>query len=198
MNLHYFGATKSESLRIFTEVLLYPGTAYGNTKGPEAGPKIDKSLQFALLTQGPKKPIIYHVGQAMRQAHKEETVKMNLTNFNRFYIRNESAAAFGYDRNTEMQQHVGGAKLHVETVTFENYFMATFDNGLQVSIEYKNGVMTLATEDKIRRKDLIAHPGYAGNKELLIKIYIRWVVGRIATPEQIAALVDLALNLDLN
>lgn len=123
---------------------------------------------------------------------------MNLNNFNRYYIRDEQANAFGYDRSFEMQQHVNGAKLHVETVTFENYFMATFESGLQISIEYKGGVMTLATDDKFRRKDLLSHPGYASNKELLIKIYIRWVVGRIATEEEIAALVDLALNLDLN
>lgn len=123
---------------------------------------------------------------------------MNLNNFNRYYIRDEQANHFGYDRSYEMQQHVGGAKLHVETVTFENYFMATFDNGLQISIEYKGGVMTLATDDKFRKKDLLNHPGFASNKELLIKIYIRWVVGRIANEQQIAALVDLALNLDLN
>ncbi|AFH21056.1 hypothetical protein CL97_gp172 [Cronobacter phage CR9] len=123
---------------------------------------------------------------------------MNLTNFNRYYIQDQQAEAFGYYQTMEMQQHVNGAKLHVETVTFENYFMATFESGLQISIEYKGGVMTLATDDKLRRKDLLSHPGYASNKELLIKIYIRWVVGRIATEEEIAALVDLALNLDLN
>lgn len=123
---------------------------------------------------------------------------MRLTNFDRYYIRDEQANAFGYDRNVCMQQHKEGARLHVETVEFENYFMATFTDGLQISIEYKGGVMTLATEDKFRKKDLLNHPGFASNKELLIKIYIRWVVGRIATEQQIAALVDLAMNLDLN
>lgn len=123
---------------------------------------------------------------------------MRLTNFDRYYIRDEQANAFGYDRNVCMQQHKEGARLHVETVEFENYFMATFTDGLQVSIDYKGGVMTLATEDKFRKKDLLNHPGFASNKELLIKIYIRWVVGRIANEQQIAALVDLALNLDLN
>lgn len=123
---------------------------------------------------------------------------MRLTNFDRYYIRDEQANAFGYDRNVCMQQHKEGARLHVESVEFENYFMATFTDGLQVSIEYKGGVMTLATEDKFRKKDLLNHPGFASNKELLIKIYIRWVVGRIANEQQIAALVDLALNLDLN
>lgn len=123
---------------------------------------------------------------------------MRLTNFDRYYIRDEQASAFGYDRNVCMQQHKEGARLHVETVEFENYFMATFTDGLQISIEYKGGVMTLATEDKFRKKDLLNHPGFASNKELLIKIYIRWVVGRIATEQQIAALVDLAMNLDLN
>ena len=123
---------------------------------------------------------------------------MTLNNFNRYYIQDQQAEAFGYYQTMEMQQHVNGAKLHVETVTFENYFMATFESGLQISIEYKGGVMTLATDDKLRRKDLLSHPGYASNKALLIKIYIRWVVGRIATEEEIAALVDLALNLDLN
>lgn len=88
--------------------------------------------------------------------------------------------------------------LHVETVAFENYFMATFTDGLQMSIEFKDGIMTLATEDKFRKKDLRAHPGFATNKELLIRVYIRWVVGRIANEQQINALVDLALNLDLN
>lgn len=123
---------------------------------------------------------------------------MRLTNFDRYYIRDEQANAFGYDRNVCMQQHKEGARLHVESVEFENYFMATFTDGLQISIEYKGGVMTLATEDKFRKKDLLNHPGFASNKELLIKIYIRWVVGRIATEQQIAALVDLAMNLDLN
>ncbi|QPI14753.1 hypothetical protein GECvBMG_gp209c [Salmonella phage GEC_vB_MG] len=123
---------------------------------------------------------------------------MRLTNFDRYYIRDEQANAFGYDRSMCMQQHKEGARLHVETVAFENYFMATFTDGLQISIEYKGGVMTLATEDKFRKKDLLNHPGFASNKELLIKIYIRWVVGRIANEQQIAALVDLAMNLDLN
>lgn len=123
---------------------------------------------------------------------------MKLNNFNRYYIRDEQANAFGYDRSYEMQQHIGGARLHVETVTFENYFMATFDNGLQISIEYKGGVMTLATEDKFRKKYLLSHPSFATNRELLIRVYIRWVVGRIATEDQINALVDLALNLNFD
>jgi hypothetical protein len=123
---------------------------------------------------------------------------MRLTNFDRYYIRDEQASAFGYYGTVCMQQHKEGARLHVETVAFENYFMATFTDGLQISIEYKGGVMTLATEDKLRKKDLLNHPGFAINKELLIRVYIRHVVGRIANEQQIAALVDLALNLDLN
>ncbi len=62
---------------------------------------------------------------------------MRLTNFDRYYIRDEQANAFGYDRSMCMQQHKEGARLHVETVAFENYFMATFTDGLQISIEYK-------------------------------------------------------------
>lgn len=123
---------------------------------------------------------------------------MRLTNFDRYYIRDEQASAFGYYGTVCMQEHKDGARLHVETVEFENYFMATFTDGLQMSIEFKDGVMTLATEDKFRKKDLRAHPGFATNKELLIRVYIRWVVGRIANEQQINALVDLALNLDLN
>lgn len=123
---------------------------------------------------------------------------MRLTNFDRYYIRDEQANAFGYDRNVCMQKHKEGACLYVETVTFENYFMATFTDGLQVSVEFKNGVMILATEDKFRKKDLRSHPCFANSKELLIRVYIRHVVGRIANEQQIAALVDLALNLDLN
>ncbi|QYC52658.1 hypothetical protein [Salmonella phage SSBI34] len=121
---------------------------------------------------------------------------MRLNNFSRYYIRDEQANAFGYDRTVCMQQHKDGARLHVETVEFENYFMATFDNGRQISIEYKNGVMTLATEDKFRKKDLLSHPTFATNKELLIRVYIRWVAGNILEENQINALVDLALNLN--
>lgn len=105
-------------------------------------------------------------------------------------------AAMGFYAHVEVQQHVNGTVVKIDTYQMEqpNYAFLAFESGLQVSVELKNGVLKIGTADEYRTKDLNNHPCFhTDSRNALLGVCVRYFLGRVATTAELEAIKDVLI-----
>ncbi|EAQ2610629.1 hypothetical protein DV622_15435 [Salmonella enterica] len=113
------------------------------------------------------------------------------------YVKDLNESSMGFYANVEVQTHDNGTTAQISTYAMDNpnYAFFAFESGLQVSVDYNNGIMKIGTTDNHVERDLRTHPCYAGKqRNALIRVYIRFILGRIASHAEQEALSDFVIN----
>ncbi|HCL1431445.1 TPA: hypothetical protein N1368_002420 [Salmonella enterica subsp. enterica serovar Agona] len=117
-------------------------------------------------------------------------------NFSTKYVKDMNKAAMGFYAHVEVQQHVNGTVVKIDTYQMEqpNYAFLAFESGLQVSVELKNGVLKIGTADEYRTKDLNNHPCFhTDSRNALLGVCVRYFLGRVATTAELEAIKDVLI-----
>lgn len=115
-------------------------------------------------------------------------------NFESHYIRHPMSEAWE-NKMLMIHEHKNGVKCTVESYMEDNYLFVVFESGLCLSIVYKDGYIKLSTEDKVRERDLTTHPCFEKSKELLLSVYLRHILGRVISHDEVEAVKDLILSM---
>lgn len=116
---------------------------------------------------------------------------MNYTNFNRKYIQDNA-----WDVSTTLLwEHKNGAVAQIDMYWEDNYVFIGFENGPTLDIKLKGSVISVGFHDDHRTRDLGTHPSWNGdNRKILVKLYLRHVLGLKTTEEQREAIWDIVSN----
>lgn len=116
---------------------------------------------------------------------------MNYTNFERKYVN----PLFGSLTTICLWEHKNGAVAQIDMYWEDNYVYISFDNGPTLDISIKGSVIKVGFHDAVRTRDLGTHPSWNGdNRKLLVKLYLRHVLGQKTTEEQREAIWDIVSN----
>lgn len=116
-----------------------------------------------------------------------------MLNFTKKYINNPNSFAGSYNIIT-VYQHKNG-----ETVVIDfpdmfsdnmKYVGMHFESGKSVSVEVKNKEIRVATNDDFRKRDFSQHSGMDSNPALLTRIYLRHILGRYLSDNELEAIQD--------
>lgn len=116
---------------------------------------------------------------------------MNFTNFERKYVQNNA-----WDISTTLLwKHKDGAVAQIDMDWMENYVFISFENGPTLDIQFKGSEIKVGFHDEVRKRDLGTHPSWNGsNRKILVKLYLRHILGLKTTEEQREAIYDIVLN----
>ncbi|QEG11773.1 hypothetical protein KPN6_42 [Klebsiella phage KPN6] len=76
----------------------------------------------------------------------------------------------------------------------DNYVFFSFENGPTLDIQFNGSEIKVGFHDEVRKRDLSSHPSWNTNRQLLVKIYLRHILGRKTTEEQREAIWDIVSN----
>lgn len=115
---------------------------------------------------------------------------MNFTNFNRKYVQNNA-----WDVSTALLwEHNNGTVAQIDMYWEDNYVFFSFENGPTLDIQFNGSEIKVGFHDEVRKRDLSSHPSWNTNRQLLVKIYLRHILGRKTTEEQREAIWDIVSN----
>ncbi|AKJ73257.1 hypothetical protein [Klebsiella phage phiKp_22] len=115
---------------------------------------------------------------------------MNFTNFNRKYVQNNA-----WDVSTTLLwEHNNGTVAQIDMYWEDNYVFFSFENGPTLDIQFNGSEIKVGFHDEVRKRDLSTHPSWNTNRQLLVKIYLRHILGRKTTEEQREAIWDIVSN----
>lgn len=115
---------------------------------------------------------------------------MDYTNFTRKYVQNNS-----WDISTTLLwKHNNGTVAQIDMDWMENYVFISFENGPTLDIQFNGSEIKIGFHDEVRKRDLSYHPSWNTNRELLVKLYLRHVLGQKTTHEQREAVWDIVSN----
>lgn len=111
-------------------------------------------------------------------------------NFSTKYVKDLNKAAMGFYAHVEVQQHVNGTVVKIDTYQMEqpNYAFLAFESGLQVSVELKNGVLKIGTADEYRTPCF-----HTDSRNALLGVCVRYFLGRVATTAELEAIKDVLI-----
>lgn len=116
--------------------------------------------------------------------------KMNYVNFKRKYIKDNA-----WDISTTcLWEHVSGAVAQIDSYPEDNYVFISFENGPTLDIQIKGSVIKVGFHDDVRKRDLSDHPAWETRRELLVKLYLRFILSLKTTHEQRDAVLDIVSN----
>lgn len=116
-----------------------------------------------------------------------------MLNFTKKYINNPNRPAGSIDTIT-IYEHKNGVQTVMNFPSFmddcQNYLMVEFDSGRSVSVELKDGVIKVATNEDFRLRDLKNHPSWNKSRDLLVRIYLRHILGQHLNEKEMEAIQD--------
>lgn len=115
---------------------------------------------------------------------------MNYTNFERKYAKENS-----WSSPICLWKHINGMVAQIDMYWEDNYCFFAFENGPCLDISLKGSVIKIGFHDKVHIRDLGTHPSWNGdNRKILVKLYLRHVLGQKTTEEQREAIWDIVSN----
>lgn len=118
-------------------------------------------------------------------------------NFSTKYVKDLNKAAMGFYAHVEVQQHLNGTVVKIDTYQMERpgYAFMAFESGLQVSVELTEGVLKFGTKDEYRTKDLNNHPCFhSESREALLGVCVRYFLGRVASNAELECIKDVLIH----
>lgn len=114
---------------------------------------------------------------------------MNYTNFERKYVNEPHQAPI------LLWKHNNGTVAQIDMDWMENYVFISFENGPTLDIKLDGSTIKVGFHDDVRVRNLGTHPSWDGNnRKILVKLYLRHVLGLRTTEEQREAIYDIVLN----
>ena len=116
---------------------------------------------------------------------------MDYTNFKKKYVQDNA-----WDVSTTLlQEHKNGTVAQIDMYWEDNYVFISFENGPTLDVKLKGSVISVGFHDDHRKRDLGTHPSWNGdNRKILVKLYLRHVLGQKTTEEQREAIWDIVSN----
>lgn len=117
---------------------------------------------------------------------------MNYENFNRKYV----PCGFAGSNDVEtLWEHKNGTVCSIDMYWEDNYVFMSFQNGITFDIALKGSVIKVGFHDDVRTRDLSYHPSWkSDNRVLLVKLWLRHILGQKTTHEQREAMWDVVSN----
>lgn len=115
--------------------------------------------------------------------------KMNFANFERKYVNDAGQAPI------LLWKHNNGTVAQIDMYWEDNYVFFAFENGPCLDISIKGSEIKVGFHDEVRKRDFVNHPSWHGdNRKLLVKLYLRHILGQKTTEEQREAIWDIVSN----
>lgn len=117
---------------------------------------------------------------------------MNYENFNRKYV---SCGFAGSDVVETLWEHKNGTVCIIDMYWEDNYVFMSFQNGITFDVSLKGSVIKVGFHDDVRTRDLSYHHAWkSDNRMLLVKLWLRHILGQKTTHEQREAMWDVVSN----
>lgn len=115
---------------------------------------------------------------------------MNYLNFERKYVRDTFNQS-----NHCIWKHTNGTECDIDLYWEDNHVYVNFVDGPTLTVEIKGSVIKVGLHDDFRTRDFSTHHSWDGEfRGLLVKIYLRHILGQRTTHEQREALWDIVSN----
>lgn len=113
---------------------------------------------------------------------------MNYTNFERKYVNEIGQSPIC------MWKHNNGTVAQIDMYWEDNYVFISFENGPTLDIKLTGSVIKIGFHDEVRTRDLGTHPSWNTNRKILVKLFLRHILGLKTTEEQREAIWDVVSN----